>query len=183
MPRFALGVALGLVLGRWLNRNHHSAVLTERVRTNTVVRLLFRVLDDLYDIGLGRLAGRRFLRVAHRGRRTGRTYHTVVEVIDYDPTTRESIVLSGWGDRADWYRNILKAPAIEITTAGQRYKPMQRMLDSKELYTRLQSYVARNRILRPLVRRTLGLALDGSAADQRMLEQHGYCGVAFRPSS
>ena len=57
------------------------------------------------------------------GRKSGRTYQTVLEVVHYDPATRESTVLSAWGERADWYQNILAHPAIEIQTGGERYTP------------------------------------------------------------
>jgi hypothetical protein len=91
------------------------------------------------------------------------------------------VVLSGWGDRADWYRNIRAAPATEIATGGECYAPAQRFLDSTELYTHLRDYARRNRLLAPLVRRTLGLRLDGSAADREALDAHGYRAVASRP--
>src|ERR1051326_6299178 len=56
----------------------------------------------LFRLGLGRLLGHRFLELTHRGRRSGRRYRTVLEVVRYDPRTQESIVCSGWGTRADW---------------------------------------------------------------------------------
>ena len=38
------------------------------------------------------------------------------EVIRYDPESQESIVVSAWGEKADWYRNIQASPALEIRT-------------------------------------------------------------------
>jgi hypothetical protein len=121
----------------------------------------------LFDLGLGRLAGHRFLQLTHRGRSSGRIHRTVLEV---------------WqGDRADWYRNIRATPALQVGVAGEKYVPVQRFLDSREFYARLQTYVKRNWLTRGLVRRTLGLRLDGTDEDRANLDQRGYRGVAFRP--
>jgi hypothetical protein len=58
----------------------------------------------LYDRNLGWLLGRRFLRLTHRGRRTGRCYQTMLEVIDNDRARHEVFVMVGLGRRAQWYR-------------------------------------------------------------------------------
>jgi deazaflavin-dependent oxidoreductase (nitroreductase family) len=181
------GVVLGALLAHWAGRRSRGGterrarreaaagvgadpLLSERLRTAPPARLLFRTPALLYDLGLGRLLGHRFLRLTHRGRRSGRLYRTVLEVLSYDPATRESVVLSAWGERADWYRNIRAAPALEVLSAGQRFAPAQRLVDAGELYAHLQQYVARHRSMRGLVTRTLGLALDGSEADRAALE-------------
>jgi deazaflavin-dependent oxidoreductase (nitroreductase family) len=158
-----------------------SGLLTEGVRTARVARLLFWGVERLYSLGLGRLVGHRFLRLTHVGRKSGRIHHTLVEVITYDLTSRESVVLSGWGERADWYRNIRANPPVQVATGADCYTPVCRFLDSSELYERLQIYVARNRAIRAIVLRALGLLLDGSEADRAQFERHDYRGVAFRP--
>src|SRR5436309_365284 len=43
---------------------------------------------------------------------------TVIEVLDYDPATRESVVLSALGERADWNRNIQASPPALPSAAG-----------------------------------------------------------------
>lgn len=99
-----------------------------RSRPARVLRLLFRLPIYLYRLNLGWLVGHRGLLLVHRGRKSGRVYQTVLEVIFYDPETRESVVLSGWGEKADWYRNIKASPALEVQTGRQRYVPSQRFL-------------------------------------------------------
>jgi len=91
-------------------------------------RLAFRLPIYLYRLDLGWLLGHRFLLLVHRGRESGLLRETVLEVILYDPATRESVVLSAWGEKADWYRNIEAVPALEVRTGGQRYVPEQRFL-------------------------------------------------------
>ena len=72
-----------------------------RSRPAGILRLVFRLPTYLYRYRFGWLLGHRFLLLTHRGRKTGRVHQTVLEVIAYDSATRESIVLSGWGERAD----------------------------------------------------------------------------------
>ena len=70
------------------------------------------------------MLGHRFLLLVHSGRRTGRRYQTVVEVIRWDPAAREAVVLSGRGPRASWFRNVEAGGLVEIRIgrlAGSRY--------------------------------------------------------------
>lgn len=102
-------------------------------RPTGVVRFLFRLPVYLYRVGLGRVLGHRFLLLVHRGRRSGLLRETVLKVVRYAPASRESVVLSGWGEEADWYRNILASLAlVEIRTGGERYVPQQRFLAPEE---------------------------------------------------
>jgi hypothetical protein len=50
-------------------------------RPGPVLRRLLRAPSLLYDWHAGWLLGRRFLRLTHRGRRSGRRYRTVLEVV------------------------------------------------------------------------------------------------------
>ena len=63
-----------------------------------IVRVAFRLPVYLYRANLGWLLGHRGLLLTHRGRKSGRVYQTVLEVIRYDPATCESVVLSGGRD-------------------------------------------------------------------------------------
>jgi deazaflavin-dependent oxidoreductase (nitroreductase family) len=132
----------------------------------------------LYRLHLGCVLGHRFLLLTHRGRRSGRLYTTVLEVARYDPATRESIVVSGWGDRANWYCNVQVAPALEIETGGQPYLPTQRFLTPKEVYRELRDYLRRHRWAMPIARRLFGLRFDGSDVDCARVAT--LRGVAFR---
>jgi deazaflavin-dependent oxidoreductase (nitroreductase family) len=68
----------------------------------------------LYRLDLGWLLGHSFLLLGHLGRKSGLLRETVLEVILYDPATREGVVLSAWGEKAGWYRNIEAVPALEV---------------------------------------------------------------------
>ena len=67
-------------------------------------RRVLRGPTALYDVGLGWILGHRFLMLTHRGRRTGRLYRTVLEVLQWDREAHEAVVMAGLGKRAQWYR-------------------------------------------------------------------------------
>lgn len=146
-----------------------------------LLRVAFDAPRWLYRFHLGWLLGHHFLLLTHRGRHSGRPYRTVIEVARYDPATGESVVVSGWGERADWYRNLQAEPALQIETGRQRYRPVQRFLAPEQVYQELRGYLARYPWVTGVARRLFGLRFDGSDADQarvRLLR-----GVAFRPAA
>jgi deazaflavin-dependent oxidoreductase (nitroreductase family) len=134
----------------------------------------------LYRLDLGRLLGYRFLLLVHRGRESGLLRETVLEVVLQDPATRESVVLSAWGERADWYHNIAATPALEIRTGGLRYVPEQRFLAPEENHAVLADYGRRHPLAFRVFARVFGYPLDGTEAARR----EAACSlrlVAFRP--
>ncbi len=70
------------------------------------LQLVNGLANGLYDRHLGWLLGRRFLQLTHVGRRSGRRYRTVLEVVEYDRSVPEFVVVSGFGRRSDWLRNL-----------------------------------------------------------------------------
>lgn len=60
---------------------------------------MLRLPIYLYHAGLSSLLDHRFMLLTHRGRKSGRVYETVLEVILYHPQTQTSFVASGWGIR------------------------------------------------------------------------------------
>src|SRR5215212_7433167 len=79
---------------------------TIRSKPSGLLRIAFRLPIHLYEHRLGWLIGHRLLLLTHRGRKSGRIRQTPLEVIRYDPATEESVVVSAWGEKADWYRNL-----------------------------------------------------------------------------
>ena len=101
------------------------------------------------------MLGHRFLLLEHRGRRTGRLYRTVLEVVEFDRVRGEAVVMSGRGRRAGWYRNVTAGGAVAIEIGGRRFAPELRLLDADEAAAVLAVYERRNRFIAPLVRRVL----------------------------
>jgi deazaflavin-dependent oxidoreductase (nitroreductase family) len=138
----------------------------------------------LYDWHAGWLLGHRFLRLTHTGRRSGRRYQTVLEVIGTGSAPGEVIVIAGLGRSADWYRNLLAHPAIEVAIARDRFRPAHRVLSEPEAVAVLAKYEEQNRFVAPVVRRTLtwlvGWNYDGTD-DARRRMAHELPLIAFRP--
>jgi deazaflavin-dependent oxidoreductase (nitroreductase family) len=89
-------------------------------RTNRAIALGLRLPSYLHRLRLGGLLGHQFLLLTHRSRKSGFSRRTPLEVLHYDPRSRESMVLSAWGKKADWFRNIEASAPLEVETAGER---------------------------------------------------------------
>ena len=150
---------------------------------SAALRIFFSAPRWLYRLGLGGLLGHRFMLLTHRGRTSGRTYQTALEVVHYDPRTQESVVCSGWGTRADWYRNIIANRPIAMETGACRYEmPDFRVLAPEENYPIVADYMRRlPAIARPLAYR-LGLDVRGPE-DERRAHSQRLLMVAFRPGA
>lgn len=150
-----------------------------------VIRAL-RAPAILYDWHLGWLLGRRFLRLTHRGRRSGRLYQTMLEVIGNDPLSGELFVMAGLGRNAQWYRNVVAGGAAEVAVDSKRFRPAFRELAPAEAAAVVGEYERRNRAVTPIVRAILsalvGWRYDGSpSARERLVNDRPI--LAFRPAS
>lgn len=121
----------------------------------------------LYRLDLGWLLGLRFLLLTHRGRKSGRVHQTVLEVARYEPFIRETVVVSGWGERSDWFHNLEAYPGPEVRTGHERYAPTQRFLSSEESRAEIVDYGCRHPWAVRVVSPMLAFELDGSEASRR----------------
>lgn len=149
-----------------------------------VMRSVFRAPIRLYDARLGWLLGQRFLCLTHVGRKSGRQYRTVLEVVGTGPAAGEFSVIAGFGPSCDWYRNIAANPACEVVVGRHVFAPHHRVLDEDEAFQVIADYERRNRWILPLVHfllsKLLGWHYDGSqGARERLVRQLPI--VAFRP--
>jgi deazaflavin-dependent oxidoreductase (nitroreductase family) len=148
-----------------------------------LARRLLRAPALLCRWRLGWLLGERFLCLTHVGRRSGRRYHTPLEVIG--ASGGEFVVLAGRGPSADWVRNIRTRPALEVAVGRRRFAPAHRELGEHEAEAALAGYERRHRWLAPLVcaalSRLVGWRYDGSPAARRRLVRELPV-VAFRPA-
>lgn len=88
-----------------------------------IARTVFKAPAKLYDHDLGWLLGKRFLCLTHFGRKSGRRYRTVLEVIGLRPGTREVLAIAGLGPSSDWFRNIQAAPRRRSRSAAESSSP------------------------------------------------------------
>ncbi len=145
-----------------------------------LARLMFPMPVLLYRLGLGWLLGHEFLLLTHVGRRNGRIHETVLKVLHYDPTTRESVVVSAWGERTDWYRNIQVRPALAIRTGGDWFVPEQRAVPPDEAFAALEDWTRRQPRFAKVMLSQIGQSFEGPEAERRALAAR-FPFVAFRP--
>jgi deazaflavin-dependent oxidoreductase (nitroreductase family) len=147
-----------------------------------VTRLLAKLPLVFYRLGLGWLLGTLFVQITHRGRKSGVLRQTVLEVLRYDPHTREVVVVSGWGGKTDWYRNIQQEPALEIRIGRVAYQPVQKLLSPEETYAEVQATLQRRpqeaRLLGPL----LGINVTASESVLHTQIEMLFRGVRFCPA-
>ncbi|MEO8899240.1 MAG: nitroreductase family deazaflavin-dependent oxidoreductase [Candidatus Dormibacter sp.] len=147
-----------------------------------MTRRLLILPTCLYHHGYGWLLGHRFIMLTHVGRRTGRVFDTVLEVVALNDRTHEVVVVAGLGRSANWYRNIHAQPPRAVMIGRERFCPIVRDLDDEEASTVLAEYEQRNRWIRPVIRvvlsRLVGWRYDGSDwARRRLVRQLPF--VAF----
>ena len=70
--------------------------------------------------------------LTHVGRKSGREYRTVLEVVGTNPPAGEFMVIAGFGPSSDWYRNIAANPACEVVVGRHRFVPQHRVLGEAE---------------------------------------------------
>lgn len=156
------------------------ATYQPRALPRGLLRWGYRLPIALYRARLGWVLGHRFLLLTHRGRKSGQLRHAVLEVVSYDPATHESAVMSAYGERADWYQNILASPPVEVQTGGSRYTPQFRLLSPDERYAAIQRYRRQYHRAFQAVMRFLGYSYDGTDEGLRALADTVTI-VAFRP--
>lgn len=129
-----------------------------------LMRWLFRAPILLYRMHLGWLLGGRFLLLHHRGRKSGLARMAVVEVVRHDKESDTYIIASGFGDKAQWFKNLLQTPDITIQTGRRTLDVRARRLMLPEATAELQRYGQDHPRAAKELGRFLGLDWDGTPA-------------------
>jgi len=143
-------------------------------------RLFYRLPILLYHAGLGWLLGKRFLLLTHTGRISGLPRQAVLEVIRFDRGSESYYVLSGFGEHADWFRNIQLTPEVEITIGRRCIGALAETLPHEDAEWELLDYARRYPLAIRLLPRLLGYRVDGSEEGYRALA-HQFKIVRFTP--
>jgi deazaflavin-dependent oxidoreductase (nitroreductase family) len=145
------------------------------------LRFGVRLPLGLYRAQLGWLLGERFLRLTHIGRKSGQLHQTVLEVVDHDRATDRYIVTSGWGEKSDWYQNVLQTPHVTLDVGRRRLNVTAEHLTIDEAELWLFNYAqVHPRTFQNLVKFITGEQLDTTHEACRRLAA-AVPVVAFRP--
>jgi deazaflavin-dependent oxidoreductase (nitroreductase family) len=104
--------------------------------------LSLRIPILLYKGHLGWIFGDRFLMLTHIGRKSVKEYQTVVEVVRHDQEKGIYTIASGWGVKADWYRNILVHPEVKVHVGKRQFTAIAMRLSENEAKIALRDYAA-----------------------------------------
>ncbi len=114
----------------------------------------------LYRWHLGWLLGKRFLHLTHIGRKSGIAREAVLEVVHH--TQEAYYVVSGFGEKSQWYKNILDTPEVKIQIGRNKMNALAERLPLKNAEEILSIYAKEHpRSLRELMK-VVGLSYDGS---------------------
>ena len=134
-----------------------------------LARLAWRAPIWLYRIGLGGLLGKRFLLINHIGRKSGKMRQAVVEVVYQDKETGAFMVASGFGEQADWYKNLMAHPEITIQVGRERIHVHAERLPLSKATEVFLDYTHRHPTALRTLAKILGYQTDGSQEDIQFL--------------
>lgn len=143
-------------------------------------RRLVRLPIWLFRLHLGGLLGDRFLLLTHKGRKSGFPRQTVLEVLYHDKASDTYCVFAGWGENADWVRNVEKTPEVVIYVGHRQFHALASRLSQEDAATKMLDYARRNPLAVRVLPRMMGYRVDGTEEDFRALAHIGVV-VAFQP--
>ncbi|HEY2447384.1 MAG TPA: nitroreductase family deazaflavin-dependent oxidoreductase [Mycobacterium sp.] len=123
-------------------------------------RPLMRAPIWVFKARAGAVPGSRLLMLEHTGRTSGVRRYVVLEVVDH-PTSDSYFVASGFGEKAQWFRNIKTNPRVRVYAGSRAPMPATaRIMTQQEADRALSAYVSRHprawERFRPVLERTLG---------------------------
>lgn len=100
----------------------------------------------------------------HVGRTSGLRRYVVLEVVDH-PSPRRYVVVSGFGDRAQWFRNVEANPQVRVylgsrTPATATAHRLDKDASAASLRRYANAHPRSWAKLRPVLEQTLGTRID-----------------------
>lgn len=153
--------------------------MTSRAIARTGARLLrlrplVRAPIWIYRARAGALFGDRTLMLEHVGRNSGQRRYVVLEIVDR-PTPDTYVVPSGFGRKAQWFRNIEADPRVRVYVRSHTPAPATtRILSRAEVDRVLATYRARHPRawgqFKRMLEETLGAPITDTDAPLPMVE-------------
>ncbi len=146
------------------------------------LRVLLRLPIALYRLKLGWLLGGRFVLLEHIGRKSGQVRKTVVEVIGHEQASNTYYIVSGWGEKANWYQNLLATPDITVQVGLRHLSMCAETLAPAEGARMLLAYRRKHPLAASELSRLMGLKLDETTPEElEKMVQTSLPVVALRP--
>jgi deazaflavin-dependent oxidoreductase (nitroreductase family) len=103
-------------------------------RPNGLLKFFFKVPVWMYKIGFGgfeRLIGAQWMLITHIGRKSGKQYDSMVDVMDYNKVTDIYYIEAAYGTHADWVRNIQASPNFAARVGRRKFTARAAPLSNK----------------------------------------------------
>jgi len=134
------------------------------------LRLGVRLPLALYRARLGGLFGQRLLRLTHTGRKTGLRRQVVLEVVEHDAASGVYVIASGWGEKADWFRNVQSTPAVLVMVGRREFAAIAERMPLDLAEATLRRYAERH----PAAFRSLARFLCGAPPAGEPVDVHEF---------
>lgn len=137
-------------------------------------RRLMRAPIWIYKARAGALFGSRILLLEHVGRKSGLPRYAALEVVGHSPPDTY-VVASGFGRKAQWFRNIEANPRVRVYTGSRAPRAgIARVLSTAEADRALAAYRTRHprawERMRPVLEQTLGVPITDTDTPLPLVE-------------
>ena len=114
-----------------------------------------------YRLGLGGLLGKRFLLLNHIGRKSGQPRQAVLEVVKIDTQSNIFYSVSGFGEKAHWFQNIMHMPDVNIQVGWRKMSVHAERLSLEEGEQVLLEYAQKHPTALRELSKILNISYDG----------------------
>lgn len=133
-------------------------------------RRLARAPIWLYRHRLGALFGDRLLMLEHVGRRSGARRYVCLEVVE-QRDLNTFVIVSGFGETAQWYRNLRSNPVCHVSVGRRRRIPARaRQMGATESHQSLMRYQQAHRAAWRHLRGVIEQAVHQPVSELPMVE-------------
>lgn len=151
----------------------YPSLVTRAAAAVLRVRWFVRAPIWLYRARLGFVFGNSLLMLEHVGRNSGLPRYVVLEIVDH-PAPGRYVVVSGFGRRAQWFRNVAANPQVRVSLGSRPpAAAAARHLDLDDSASSLRRYAnAHPRSwakLRQVLEETLGVHIDEHRTELPMI--------------
>lgn len=104
-------------------------------RPNPFLKFFFKAPLFMYKIGFGgweKLIGAEWMMISTVGRKTGKRRASMVDVMDYNPSTDTYYIEAAYGARADWFKNIKANPVFDAQVGRRKFKAQAQELNEAD---------------------------------------------------
>ncbi|MBI9050097.1 MAG: nitroreductase family deazaflavin-dependent oxidoreductase [Anaerolineaceae bacterium] len=152
---------------------------TSKYPPKALLRLFFRIPVYLYKLRLGWLLGKRFALINHVGRNTGKPHQVVVEIVEREEGTENVIVVAGYGEKSQWYKNLGKQKNTMIQIGNQKYPVSIDLIKPEDGEDIIARYMERYGKLTGQLFSMIGYEWDGTEIEARKIARDGLRFVRF----